>query len=354
MQYSRGSPRSLLPYEGVTKDTLRQRWLEERPRRQIAFGGCEVLPFHKGNERFGYFSNWFIHEPIEFEVPSWCCLEGLPAIVPCTFFEKAIMLCKAATMRDRETYTYILGAKFPKDAKDLGQGVQGFDQELWDEVVCSVAFEICMQKFGKSQELSEHLMATGNKLLAEAAPRDISWGVGLKATHPSVQIPEEWLGTNILGWGLMEVRECLTSGRLRLADGMHDLTACRAYAHQITSESAEDNPSYIAGSAIAADDANPSGVDLLQKVIGGLMNVPLDTKVLKLRDETIRKRCEEDCYEDVTAVLTRLGYSLDESLWICRLELEEADTRHMLQGAHRRLMEVAWLNGGKAEQPVVT
>jgi len=273
--------------------------------------------------------------------------------VPCTFFEKAIMLCKAGIMRDAETYTYILESKFPKDAKDLGKGVQGFDKELWDEVACSVAFEICMQKFGKSQEFSEHLMATGDKLLVEAAPHDTTWGIGLKSTHPSVLTPKEWHGTNILGWALMEARECLTSGCLRQVDGTLDMAACRAYARQITRGSADDNLSYTSGSAIVADVANPSVVDLLQRVIGGLVKVPLDAKFLKLKDETVRRRCG-DCYEDVAEVLARLGYSLDESVWTYCSELEAENTRHMLQGARRHLMQVAWLSEGKAEKPVAS
>lgn len=342
MQHSFGSPGPLLPYEGVTRDTLRQRWLEERSRRERTFGKCEVLPFHKELEKHGHFSNWFLHDPIQFEVPCWCSLEGLPAVVPVTFFEKAIMLCKAGFFRDRETYAYVLKARFPKEAKDLGQGVQGFDEELWGEVICSVAFEVVLQKYGKSKELCKLLMATGSKLLAEAAPNDAKWGIGLKSIDPSIQIPEEWPGSNVLGWALMEARDCLASGPW-LADGTLDMAVCREYARRTAHGYAEGDPVFTVGLAAAADVADPSGVSLLQKVISNLMQVPVDRKFLRLKDEVVRQRCA-DCYEDVAAVLSCLGFSFDETMWIYSSDLDDDGVRQLLRGTQRHLMQVAWLN----------
>merc|ERR1712083_702905 len=58
---------------------------------------------------------------------------------------------------------------------------------------------------------------------------------------------------------------------------------------------------------------------------------------------TIRQRCA-DCYEDVAPVLTRLGFSLDESVWIYGSDLNDDAVRQLLRGTQRYLMQVAWMN----------
>ena len=40
-------------------------------------------------------------------------------------------------------------------------------------------------------------------------PRDKIWGIGIGSKNPNTQNKNEWKGTNILGWALMEARESL-------------------------------------------------------------------------------------------------------------------------------------------------
>ena len=49
------------------------------------------------------------------------------------------------------------------------------------------------------------LLQTDNRIIAEAAPRDCIWGIGLGNT-PKIQDFNVWRGTNILGITLMLVR----------------------------------------------------------------------------------------------------------------------------------------------------
>merc|ERR1712039_444981 len=123
--------------------------------------------------------------------------------IHCQFSEKAIMLCKAALMGDAEHFDKIATTRTPMQCKELGRLVQGFVQERWDAFICSVAFEVCYQKFGKSQGLSQTLLSTGNLILVEAAARDAIWGVKLGMGDPWLRSPQRWQGTNILGWALM-------------------------------------------------------------------------------------------------------------------------------------------------------
>lgn len=122
------------------------------------------------------------------------------------------MLCKAALMGDFHSYVAIREAPSPPDAKALGRNVKGFREDLWNAVVCSVAFEVVFQKFSKIQMLQPLLLATGEKVMCEATRNDRNWGIGIDRGDPRCQNPPEWRGTNILGWALMEVRSALRAG----------------------------------------------------------------------------------------------------------------------------------------------
>ncbi len=65
----------------------------------------------------------------------------------------------------------------------------------------------CFYKFSQNEELADILRSTKTCILAEAAPRDRIWGVGVgkdKARDRSM-----WRGQNKLGFVLMEIRSQL-------------------------------------------------------------------------------------------------------------------------------------------------
>ena len=53
------------------------------------------------------------------------------------------------------------------------------------------------------------LLATGVTILAEGAPRDRIWGIGMGKNNPLAQDPANWKGKNLLGFALMEARDAL-------------------------------------------------------------------------------------------------------------------------------------------------
>ena len=164
--------------------------------------------------RFACMSNFFEHEPFSFTVPECCGRTmlkkgGCAPTVQITFAEKAIMLCKAATMGDYETYTKILAAETATETKTLGRSVCNFDQEAWDRVVCEVARQVAVQKFAGVPGLYDVLASTLNYVIAEMVPKDRIWATGLDMGHADASQPANWGGTNILGWSLMQAREAL-------------------------------------------------------------------------------------------------------------------------------------------------
>jgi len=174
----------------------------------------EVLPFYsdKAGKRFREFSNFYRHaRPYEFRLPAFAQRPDLPESIWCDFSEKAIMAVKAALMGDVEIFSEIERATDPASCKRLGRGVRDFNEELWQEHLEEVAFEVVFQKFDSEKALRELLLSTGDKVLAEAAPNDQIWGIGLPLSDPRCRDPLQWRGRNILGHALMQARE-----RLRL------------------------------------------------------------------------------------------------------------------------------------------
>jgi len=129
--------------------------------------------------------------------------------------ENGIMHIKACLMGDHDVAEEILACnpKTPLAAKRLGRKVCKSDhspdwqEDRWKLHVGSIAKAVLTAKFEQNPALAEKLKATGSKILAEAAPRDKIWGIGLGAK--TAMTGAAWKGHNLLGKTLMAVRESL-------------------------------------------------------------------------------------------------------------------------------------------------
>ena len=163
---------------------------------------------HRGSSPHRCFSN-FHQGAFDFTLPA-SCDGAAPRTVRVGCGEQAIMLSKAALFHDAARFDAIAApGKRPEEYKALGRRVQGFDGGAWDGAVVDVAIAVVSQKFASDPALGQVLLATGNAVLAEAAPRDAIWGIGHGASHANTQTPSAWRGTNILGYALMVARERL-------------------------------------------------------------------------------------------------------------------------------------------------
>ena len=63
-----------------------------------------------------------------------------------------------------------------------------------------------MAKSSQNPELKQPILATGDRILAEASPLDRVWGIGLHGTDPRAQDRSQWQGSSLLGSILMRVR----------------------------------------------------------------------------------------------------------------------------------------------------
>ncbi|MFI0736512.1 NADAR family protein [Streptomyces sp. NPDC021100] len=171
----------------------------ERPK-YVFFWGHR--PRRDGSVGPGCFSQWW---------PSPFTVDGTVYATA----EHWMMAGKARLFGDAEAEARVLAAAHPKQAKDAGRTVRGFDEEEWRRHRFELVVEGGVHKFGHHPELREYLLGTGSRVLVEASPLDRVWGMGLTADDERAADPARWNGLNLLGFALMEARQRLagsTSG----------------------------------------------------------------------------------------------------------------------------------------------
>ncbi|WP_242587362.1 NADAR family protein [Streptomyces sp. MST-110588] len=125
--------------------------------------------------------------------------------------EHWMMAGKARLFGDPEAERRALDAKHPKQAKDAGRSVRGYDEETWQQHRFDLVVEGSVHKFGQDPALRDYLLGTGSRVLVEASPLDRIWGIGLAADDERADSPQRWLGLNLLGFALMEARQRLAA-----------------------------------------------------------------------------------------------------------------------------------------------
>jgi len=154
-----------------------------------------------------YMSN-FHRRSFDFTLPACCQRNGLPTKWRVPTAESAIMICKATSMGDFESARKLQDEKLkPGLAKRIGRQISPWNQALWDEIRPVVAHSVVSQKFRADETLRQQLLSTGERSIAEAAPADRIWGLGVKRTATMAQDPARWPeNRNLLGKTLENVR----------------------------------------------------------------------------------------------------------------------------------------------------
>lgn len=115
---------------------------------------------------------------------------------------------KALLFSDEAIAAEILLAKTPGEQKALGRQVRNFDEKVWNKNRLRIVTQGSYHKFVHSLEgdgLKRKLLATGDRELVEASPRDRIWGIGFGAENAE-RTRKHW-GLNLLGKTLMDARK---------------------------------------------------------------------------------------------------------------------------------------------------
>lgn len=144
------------------------------------------------------FSQWYPSKFTDFYGAQFSCAEQF-------------MMCyKAMLFGDEKMATNIMMTKEPREQKDYGCQVQGFDYIIWELVCRKIVVTGNYFKFTQSEKCREALLATGDTLLVEASPYDRVWGIGYEEADALDHIGN-W-GSNYLGKCLVEVRTMIRNG----------------------------------------------------------------------------------------------------------------------------------------------
>ena len=148
------------------------------------------LLFHSGP-----YSQWSkTHKPFTVSGKAYVCCE------------QYMMAEKARLFEDYESMKRIMNTNNCREQKKLGRQVKNFDQKIWEANCDEIVFQGNLAKFSQNEDLKEMLLATENQLIAEAAPNDTIWGIGLHEDDPDALDPKLWKGQNKLGNAIMKVR----------------------------------------------------------------------------------------------------------------------------------------------------
>ncbi|GIJ48745.1 hypothetical protein Val02_56310 [Virgisporangium aliadipatigenens] len=178
---------------------------------------AELIRRTDAGERIKYLFFWGHRPQRDGSVGAGCLSQWWPApfSVDGRIFATAehyMMWRKATLFGDADAAERVLAATHPNEAKTVGRQVRGFDADAWEAACFDIVVAGNEAKFRQRQELSAFLLGTGGRVLVEASPLDRVWGIGLAADDPRAGRPREWLGRNLLGFALMNVRETLLIG----------------------------------------------------------------------------------------------------------------------------------------------
>ncbi len=142
----------------------------------------------------GIYSQWYT-SPMEIDGIKYICCE------------QYMMHQKALFFGDTDTAEKIMLTSDPRDQKQLGRQVKGFDKDRWDRVNLRIVYKGNLAKFTQNPDLKKQLLETGNRILVEASPYDQIWGIGMGEEENGVEDPINWKGQNLLGWAITLVKQ---------------------------------------------------------------------------------------------------------------------------------------------------
>jgi ribA/ribD-fused uncharacterized protein len=120
--------------------------------------------------------------------------------------EQYMMYRKAMLFEDKETAEKILKSNDVRKIKQFGREVKSFDENIWESKRVDIVWQGNKAKFDQNKDLQSSLFATQGTTLVEAAPNDRVWGIGVAEDDARAYSRETWLGKNLLGEVLTQLR----------------------------------------------------------------------------------------------------------------------------------------------------
>lgn len=130
--------------------------------------------------------------------------------------EQYIMARKAKLLGDEKSFNSIMNCSVPKTIKSLGRKITPWNQQLWDENIHDIAYQLCLARCVQDRNLTSlgkvlyEIRSKHDKLIVvEASPTDRIWGSGQnsKSSHETFMSLGKYIGDNILGNAFSQVAD---------------------------------------------------------------------------------------------------------------------------------------------------
>ena len=144
-------------------------------------------------------SNWNREYPFKTDGKEYLCVEQFVMAEKCLMFG------------DTEAADEIMNETDPKRMRQIGEDIRSYDHRVWLSKMNEVVHAGVYAKFSYegARGAREHLLGTGKLTIGEAT-RNRKWGTGIHVSEPQALNRVSWMGENIMGEILMNVRDMLT------------------------------------------------------------------------------------------------------------------------------------------------
>ncbi len=160
----------------------------------------DFICFHKPEEENGYLSNWY-QSRFSFRGTVFSSVE------------QYMIYRKAIIFGDNAVCNRIMATDDVAEIKLLGRSVRNYNSNLWDGQRQIIVYQGLLARFAQNDELRFRLLNTGSAVIAECAVTDKIWGIGLSMDDDRRFLIDQWRGSNMLGFSLMQVRNMLQETR---------------------------------------------------------------------------------------------------------------------------------------------
>ncbi|MDO4378741.1 MAG: NADAR family protein [Erysipelotrichia bacterium] len=116
---------------------------------------------------------------------------------------------KASTFKDEYRCQKILEKNNSRDFIEIAKDIVNYDDKIWSGRKQIVLYQGNLAKFKQNSELAEKLLESGDAVIALCNKIDKINGIGYNREDSRIYKTKNWLGTNLQGFSLMEVRRTL-------------------------------------------------------------------------------------------------------------------------------------------------
>jgi ribA/ribD-fused uncharacterized protein len=93
-----------------------------------------------------------------------------------------------------------------KQMKSYGRDIKDYNEAIWVSKRIPIVSVGSREKYNQNPSMKRELVSKGDAIMTEGSPWDKVWGIGLTKEDSRAQDPSKWLGLNLLGQILTDLK----------------------------------------------------------------------------------------------------------------------------------------------------